>query len=428
MARQVSIMFSLKDNFTKILKSMGQEQNKFKKETQQAKAQLDALYAKKRSLKIDNSAAAKAIKQAAKDGQDYAKLIDKKRQLSLDAKGVNKEINSIIRSLGNVEKEVDKVKRKSSSGLFGGMGVHFGSKGISGGFGIGGAIGAMLPIGAAAGAGAGMFKALQMAGEMEQSSMAFTTMLGDKGRADTFLEGLKKFAIDTPFEFKQLLDSSKKMLAYGFGENQIIPTLTAVGNASAGLGLGAEGVDRLTIALGQMRAKSKVSADEMRQLTEAGVPAWEILAQATHLTTAEVMKLSEQGVIPADKAISALLKGMNQRFPNMMDDLSKTLFGLTSSLKDFANLRVISAFGEGLKQGIVPTLTQWVDKLTKSDDKLKMVQDRLTGIGKYIGEFVAGKAEGIVKYFDTLFSDEKFQQAGFGGKVKEGEKIEVLPR
>jgi tape measure domain-containing protein len=75
------------------------------------------------------------------------------------------------------------------------------------------------------------------------------------------------------------------MLAMGFSAKEVMPTLTAIGDASSGLGLGAEGLDRITRALGQMRAKGKVSAEEMLQLTEAGVPAWAILSKAIGKST-----------------------------------------------------------------------------------------------------------------------------------------------
>ena len=61
----------------------------------------------------------------------------------------------------------------------------------------------------------------------------------------------------TPFEFSQVSQTAQKFIAFGFSAEQVIPTLTAVGDAAAGVGLGAEGINRITLALGQMAAKSK---------------------------------------------------------------------------------------------------------------------------------------------------------------------------
>ncbi len=181
---------------------------------------------------------------------------------------------------------------------------------------------------------------------LQQNTIAFETMLGSATKAKSMLDDLQKFAAATPFEFPDLTTATKKMLAFGFSADQVMPMLKAVGDTAAGLGMsGAEGLDRIIIALGQMKAKSKVQAGEMLQLTEAGVPAWDILAKAMNMTTAQVMKLSEKGLIPADKAVQSLVDGMEERFPNMMNKQSQSFDGLMSTLKD--NLNIV--FGQIMK-------------------------------------------------------------------------------
>jgi tape measure domain-containing protein len=183
----------------------------------------------------------------------------------------------------------------------------------------------------AIGAGIGMLK---VAMGMEQSQIAFTTMLKSGEKATAFLKDLREFAKATPFEFTELQDASRRLLAMGFAAEKILPMMTNIGDAVSGLGLGAEGVDRVTLALGQMQAKSKVSGQEMMQLTEAGIPAWKYLAEAMGKSTSEVMKMSEQGLIPAGAAIDALLAGMNKDFGGMMAAQAKTAAGQLSNLKD----------------------------------------------------------------------------------------------
>lgn len=201
------------------------------------------------------------------------------------------------------------------------------------------AIGAgMKIVGAAAvtGFAAAITSGVKLNASLEQSKVAFTTLLGSAEKADAFLREMRDFAEKTPFEFAGLQESAKKLLAFGFTAQQIKPMLTAVGDAVAALGGGQEMIDRVTMALGQMQAKQKVSGDEMLQLTEAGIPAWQMLADKMGLTTAEVMGLSEKGLIPADQAIQALTEGMEIRFGGMMEKQSQTMLGLFSTLKDTA--------------------------------------------------------------------------------------------
>lgn len=86
--------------------------------------------------------------------------------------------------------------------------------------------------------------------QMQQNQIAFENMLGSADRAASLMAQLSDMAANTPFELPQLTEASKKLLAFGFSASQIKPMLTSVGDAAAGLGLGAEGVNRITIALG----------------------------------------------------------------------------------------------------------------------------------------------------------------------------------
>ena|GEM_PF-1583787 len=201
-------------------------------------------------------------------------------------------------------------------------------------------------------------EAIDFNSTMEQAQIGFTTMLKSAEDAQAFLREMMNFAARTPFEFPDLLEASRRMMAYGFAANDVLPMLQAVGDATAALGLGAEGIDRIILALGQMRAKGKVTGEEMRQLTEAGIPAWEILAEAMGKSTAEVMKLASKGFIPAGEAIQALVEGLDKRFGGMMQRMENTWAGITSTLKDVWRMTVGSITVE-LFKGV----TGWLQRL-----------------------------------------------------------------
>ncbi|MEJ5222853.1 MAG: tape measure protein [Anaerolineales bacterium] len=187
--------------------------------------------------------------------------------------------------------------------------------------------------------------------KFEQAEVAFTTMLGSAERATAFLKDLESFAARTPFQFTELQDASRRLLAFGFAAEQVLSILTDIGDAVAGLGLGADGVQRVTLAIGQMQAKSKASGQEMLQLTEAGIPAWKYLAQAMGVSTAEAMKLVERGLVPADKAIQAILSGARQDFGGLMAQQAETAAGQLSNLQDS-----LEALGRDLAEIVLPTV------------------------------------------------------------------------
>lgn len=183
-----------------------------------------------------------------------------------------------------------------------------------------------------AAAGAGW--AVKLAADNEQLAISYRTLLGDAGAAQAMLEDMQAFALRTPFEFVDVAQAGKRMLAMGFNAQQIIPMLENVGDAIAALGGGKEQLDRVILALSQMQAKGKVSAQEMNQLAEQGIAGWEILANSMGKSVAEVMKLAENGVISSTQAIPAIMAGMKEKYGGAMADQTNTIKAQFLNLKE----------------------------------------------------------------------------------------------
>jgi tape measure domain-containing protein len=210
---------------------------------------------------------------------------------------------------------------------------------------------------------------------LQTAQIGFTTMLGSAEKAQKFLEDMADFAMKTPFEFPDLIEASQRMLAYGFAAEEVLPMLRSIGDAAAASGKGQEGIDRIALALGQMRAKGKVSSEEMRQLTEANIEAWDILAEGIGKTKAEVMELAQKGLIPADKAIKILINGMDNRFGGMMANMENTWQGVTSSIKDTWRM-IVSTITQDWFQGLNAMLIKVRDFLAQFYSMLNAVMGK----------------------------------------------------
>lgn len=235
-----------------------------------------------------------------------------------------------------------------------------------------GAVGAIVGVGVALGAlGLASVKA---AGQMEQTRIAFTTLLKDGEKAKSFLSELEKFAASTPFELPGVLDASKRLLAFGFSAEQVIPILTAVGDSAAALGIGEEGIQRLTLAIGQMQAKGKVSAEEMLQLAEAGVPAWEMLANKIGTDIPTAMDKASKGQISAAEGIQAVISGMNSKFGGMMEQQAQTVNGIMSNIQDSVGQTMVVIGDELIEAFDIKTALKGAqDAIGEFADKVKTI-------------------------------------------------------
>lgn len=289
--------------------------------------------------------------------------------------------------IDGLRKEIDSAQ-KILKQKFGskGLGISESSLEVLGGFGL-----------AIAGIGAASVKA---AADMEQTRKAFTTLLKNATLAKDFLAELETFAANTPFELPGLLQASKKMLAFGFTAQQVIPVLTAVGDSAAALGMGQDGIDRLTIAIGQIQAKGKVSAEEMLQLAEAGVPAWQMLADAMGTSIPQAMKMAEKGTIDSATGIQAIISGMNSKFGGMMQEQSSTINGMLSNIQDSIGQTMV-VIGDEITEGLdlKPALKEAQDDLSDFAAKVKS-----SGIAEAIRDTVPPAAGATIAAFAAVLT------------------------
>lgn len=284
-------------------------------------------------------------------------------------------------------------------------------------------IAAALTVAGIAGAGA----ALKLAADWEQAEIAFTTMLGSAQKARKFMGELESFAAKTPFELPGLVDASRKLLAFGFAAQDIIPMMTAIGDGVSGLGGGAEQIQQVTRALGQMQAKGKVSAEEMMQIAEIGIPGWQMLAERIGTDIPTAMKLAEQGGIKASTGINAILVGMNARFGGMMDKQSKTIEGRWSTLKD-SLASILRKIGLDLNRtfhisGGMERLAKWFET---NQEAIRKWAKAAMEAAKRFGEYLVGalpKALEIIlripQAWEKVAATMKATGAVIGGIIKD---------
>ncbi len=188
--------------------------------------------------------------------------------------------------------------------------------------------------------------ALQTAGDMEAATTAFATMAKSTEVAKKHMEDLKKFTLETPFILPQLIQASRLMQAYGASINEVIPRLKIIGNAVAALGgiMGGQAVsatgggmdllERVVRSLGEISTRGRITGEQLRELSRAGIPALQAVADKLGVTTAEAQSMIEKGAVGSKKALDAVLEYMEQKYGGGMAALMQTFPGMMSNIKD----------------------------------------------------------------------------------------------
>lgn len=201
-----------------------------------------------------------------------------------------------------------------------------------------------------------------IAAAREQHRISFATMLGGDAQAAEFLQELTRFAAETPFEYDQLTNISKTLLAYGYTQAEILPLLTKVGDTGSALGMGVEDMRFVATALGRMRTTGKTTLEYLNPLLERGIDVWSYLAQASGKTKKEVQEMVSKGLVPGEEAAKAIADYMGADFAGNMEKQSKTYLGLLSSLEDAQN-ELDNAMGIGYNEERKKGLQEQIDFL-----------------------------------------------------------------
>lgn len=96
---------------------------------------------------------------------------------------------------------------------------------------------------------------IQVRGEFQKTEIAFATMLGDAMQAKVLMGQMVDLAAKTPFSLQDVSSGAKQLLAFQIPANQVVDTLTRMGNIAAGLGVP---LSRINLVYGQVKAKGSL--------------------------------------------------------------------------------------------------------------------------------------------------------------------------
>jgi tape measure domain-containing protein len=241
---------------------------------------------------------------------------------------VIKAIDEATATIKRVENQVNNLATtaENSSGrtnkAVGGISTSFG--------GLGKAIGIA---GAAYAAFQSVNGLLKLTSGVENAKIAFDTLLGSQEKTKQMMADIDEFAAKTPFEKVNLTPLVQQLMGMGFEAEKTLPIVQVLGDSMSALGRSQADLDGVVLALGQIQTKGKLSAEELMQMAERGLPVFQILEEKLHLTKKQLENVGAAGITSA-QGVSALLTGLNERFGGSMAKMAQTLTGQWSNLMD----------------------------------------------------------------------------------------------
>lgn len=233
-------------------------------------------------------------------------------------------------------------------------------------------------------------KVAETTGYFQQQQVALEGILGSAAKARDTLAEIKNFALQSPFQTKELVTFTKQLAAFGVANNDLFPTVKKLADISAGLGVD---MSRIILAYGQVKSASVLRGQELRQFTEAGIPMVQKLADKfTELngklvTTGEVFKLISERQVPFEMVAQVLsdMTAEGGQFYKMQENITNTTYGQIQKLKDLWTI-AMDDMGKATS-GLINTILKGMQNVVKNIQPI-FVMLSSTVIGSALGRGV----------------------------------------
>ena len=186
--------------------------------------------------------------------------------------------------------------------------------------------------------------------ELESQSRSLAILAGSAQKAGQIIKELQDLGAVTPFTSTELIDSAKRLQAFGVEADKVVETTRRLADASGATGAELSG---LVTAYGQVQAKGRLQGEELLQFQERGIALQEELRKMYGMTGEEFQKALSKGQVSA-KAVEVALANLTStggKYANGAIAQSDTLNGRLSTLQDG-----VDALARRIGQALTPAL------------------------------------------------------------------------
>lgn len=259
--------------------------------------------------------------------------------------------------------------------------------------------------------------------EIETQTRSIQVLTGSVEQAKQIVQELQQLGAVTPFTSTELIDSAKRLQAFGVQAKDVVDTTRKLADVAGATG--AE-LDGLVTAYGQVQAKGRLQGEELLQFQERGIALQGELRKMYGMTGEEFQKALSKGQISAQAVEVAItrLTEKGGKYANGAIAQSDTLAGKFSTLQDGID-QVARAIGTNLTPALKGALDVAIDLVTRmgqafaassisEDFKQRVKRETEASISRDFGAMPGG-----------AFGAGEIQMK-YGGKIYRGQASSVL--
>lgn len=239
----------------------------------------------------------------------------------------------------------------------------------------------------------------KVAGDLEASRQGFITLLGSAKKADEIIALVKRDAAATPFELPGLIQANQLLTSVTKDGVRSEAMLMNVGKALSAMGKGQPELDRIIVNLQQIGAVGHASAMDIKQFAFAGIPIYEMLAEATGKSGEAIQDMVSNGEVSFDMLEDMFAKAGNAggRFANAFTSQAGTFNQLWSNVADTVSIAAAEIVEQsGIFDILKQAMAGFIDFIGSNQDA---IVEGISGAFTWLkdnGALVAGIITGLL--------------------------------
>ena len=169
--------------------------------------------------------------------------------------------------------------------------------------------------------------------ELESQTRSLEVLTGSAVKAKQIIQELQQLGAVTPFTSSELIDSAKRLQAFGVEADKVVETTRRLADVSGATGAELQG---LVTAYGQVQAKGRLQGEELLQFQERGIALQGELQKMYGLSGQKLQEALSKGRISSEAVEVAIIRLTNTggKYANGAIAQSDTLNGKFSTLID----------------------------------------------------------------------------------------------
>jgi tape measure domain-containing protein len=251
--------------------------------------------------------------------------------------------------------------------------------------------------------------ALNMADAMEATK--------DQGKQ--LLATIEQIGIKSPFRQETIATTMQTAMGYGMASDMALDMTQALVDLSAATGRGEKDLHLMGLALGQVWAKGKLTGEEMRQLTNAGLSVADV-SRAMKIPISEVAGAISDGKIAASELIPALIDMINLDFGGEAERQSTSWAGLISTFQDLKDVNLREFFAGTLEE--LQPLAQELATTLADPEFRTQVRETGQAVGDMVGQIVTSGRE-LIDFWQGIPGPVQTALLAFGGTMLVGPQV-----